>query len=172
MPGPDDLARHDWLLLLIACDAAPGGLDGNYVHTGMCAFSEEAPIADVARYPFRPGLVGPISEQICADMDWLEQTGYIERVRVRGWAGPRIHTTPAGFERAEELLVIARRRQARAVGLLLALKREMLSMGMTVWMAWVCRRYPHYAERAIFNWRTYERPPTECDDDPARPSQR
>lgn len=172
MPGSDDLARHEWLLLLIAYDAAPGGLDGNYVHTGMCAFSEEAPIADVERYSFRPGLVGPIGDEIDGDIDLLETEDLVERVRVRGWAGPRICSTAAGRRRAEELLAIARSRQASAAHLMLDVKREMLSMGMTVWMALVCRRHPQYADRVIFNWRGYERPPGRgWDDDPGRASQ-
>ncbi|MDW5592719.1 hypothetical protein VSS74_00120 [Conexibacter stalactiti] len=171
--SPGDLARRDWLLLLIAHDADPGGLDGNYVHTAMCVFSEEAPISAAERYPFRPGLSGPTSEQIYEDMDWLEEIGHVERIRVRGWAGPRICVTPAGRERAAELLALATSRQPSAAGLLLNVKQEMLSMGMTVWMALVCRRHPQYAGRAIFNWRGYERPPgREWDDDSARPAKR
>ena len=144
------MTARDWLLVLIALDGAPGGLDPVRLQKGMFLLAREGGIPPGERYPFRPYNYGPMSPRLYRDLDGLVRRGLVEPRPVPGYAWSRFAATPRGAERAERLRAAA---DPHVVGRLRALKRSIAALGFAELLETVYERHPEYATRSVFRRR-------------------
>src|SRR5947208_2247434 len=98
------MAPADWLLLFVAYDGAPEGLDPVRVQKGLFLFAEETGLSSAEKYGFEPYDYGPMSKQIYKDLDRLVGEGLLEASPVKGQTWYRYKATYRGIETAHKLL--------------------------------------------------------------------
>lgn len=147
--------RKDWLMLLIAFEGAPRGLDPVRLQKGMFLFSMEAQdVPQEQRYVFRPYNYGPMSQEVYADVDELVRDGLIEETAVEGQSWSRYRATDRGVSRGRRLLAQASGTHARALDHLFELKQSVASRTFAALLEDVYDRYPEYAAKSIFQRRS------------------
>jgi uncharacterized protein YwgA len=147
------MTRRDWLLLFIAFEGAPRGLDPVRLQKGMFLFAQETSVPAVEKYSFRPYNYGPMSRAIYDDLDALLGEGVIEQALVEGQSWSRYRATDAGVRRGHELLDRARVEQPDAVGHLFETKQSVAAMTFDALLGDVYERYPEYASQSLFRRR-------------------
>jgi uncharacterized protein YwgA len=139
---------RDRLLLFVALDGAPDGLDPIRLQKGMFLFSQDPVSTEDEKYQFVPYNYGPMSARIYNDLELLEADGLVESVAVKGQSWARYSATKEGLIRARELLAlepsesVARR--------LHAIKKDVASKSFSAVLEDVYDRYPEYAINSVF----------------------
>jgi hypothetical protein len=146
------MRRRDWLLLLLALDGAPDGLDPVRLQKGMFLLAQEGGIPQRERYWFVPYNYGPMSSRLYGDVDALVRAGLAERARVPGYAWTRVRVTDAGRREAATLAARARREpgSAEALRRLAGIKARIVALGFGELLESIYARYPWVAVRSVF----------------------
>lgn len=142
---------RDRLLLFIALDGAPSGLDPVRLQKGMFLFSQEAARSKDEQYDFIPYNFGPMSIQIYRDLDDLVSEGLVEAVPVQGQSWSRYVATPAGLEQGRELL--AKKETVTAARQLHGIKQDVAGKTFSEVLEDVYDRYPDFATKSVFQRR-------------------
>ncbi|HUA74016.1 MAG TPA: hypothetical protein VL988_04590 [Solirubrobacteraceae bacterium] len=150
--GGQPIDRADWLALFVASDGAPGGLDPVRLQQGLFLFSRCPGTPTRSKYVFEPGIYGPSSDELDADLDRLAAGGQCELVPVRGASWSLYKPTDAAFDYAgrtlrqaedEDLLDVARE--------LSRLKRYVSSVGFGELLERVYTEHPEFAVNSVFH---------------------
>ena len=146
------MKARDWLLLLIAADGAPDGLDPVRLQKGMFLLAREARLPPRQRYWFVPYNYGPMSPAIYGDVEALVEGGLVARVPAPGYHWERVAVTDLGRERAQE---VKRDRSATPARLAVVgeVKREVTELDFSALLRRIYRRYPQFAARSVFDRR-------------------
>jgi uncharacterized protein YwgA len=147
------MTRRDWLMLFIAFEGAPRGLDPVRLQKGMFLFRQESDVPADQKYEFRPYNYGPMSRGIYDDLDRLVSDGLAETTPVEGQSWSRYRSTERGVERARKLLDEAMAEHPRAARYLFDTKQSVASMTFDGLLEDVYERYPEYATRSLFRAR-------------------
>lgn len=139
---------RDRLLLFIALEGAPSGLDPIRIQKGMFLFAHEGAPSDDEKYDFVPYNYGPMSKDIYKDLDQLQGEELIRTVPVEGQSWTRYIVTTAGVAKARDLL--ADERSEVAARQLLAIKRAVATKTFSELLDDVYERFPEYAANSIF----------------------
>lgn len=143
--------RDDWLLLLVACEGAPGGLDPVRLQQGMFLFSRRPDLPPRSKYVFEPGIYGPVSDDVYGDLDRLADDGQFELVPVRGAHWSLYKPIDATFERAKRILrQVEDEDLADAARELFELKRYVSSVGFGDLLERVYGEHPQFAVNSVF----------------------
>src|SRR5918997_4851797 len=118
----------DWLLLLVALDAPPGGLEPVRVQKALFLLAREGGLPRAERYWFVPYNYGPMSPRIYRDVDALVRRGLLERVPVPGYSWGRVRATEQGRERARRLAAAATEREQSALRALARIRALVTSL--------------------------------------------
>jgi uncharacterized protein len=153
------VTRRDWLLLFIAYEGAPSGLDPVRLQKGMFLFAQEADVPEGEKYAFRAYNYGPMSRDIYDDLDQLVAAGVVEEVPVEGQSWSRYRPTAGGVRRGEELLGEAKNLRADAAQQLYDTKHSVASMTFNALLEDVYERYPEYATESLFRPRAWTHEP-------------
>ena len=139
---------RDRLLLFIALDGAPRGLDPIRLQKGMFLFamSDEAEADDA--YRFVPYSYGPMSAQIYRDLEALLEKGLIEAEPVEGQSWARYSASEEGLISARDLL--RRESSQTAAQRLYEIKVEVSSHTYQEVLNDVYDRYPEFASKSVF----------------------
>src|ERR1700704_1632927 len=70
-PARSLIARSEWLILFTAFEGVPDGLDPVRLQQGLFLFSRCPGVPPRSKYVFRPGIYGPISDDLYDDLDRL-----------------------------------------------------------------------------------------------------
>jgi uncharacterized protein YwgA len=142
------MQARDRLLLLVALDGAPRGLDPVRLQKGMFLDAQEGDVREGERYTFVPYNYGPMSAQIYSDLDDLLAEGLVEEVPVQGQSWSRYVATKKGLEVGQELLD---KESSRDVGeQLYRIKKEVASKTFKALLEDVYERYPDFASKSVF----------------------
>lgn len=147
LPLPTVKARER-LLLFVALDGAPEGLDPIRLQKGMFLFAQDEVSQEDERYQFVPYNYGPMSTQIYKDLERLEDEGHVEAISVEGQSWARYVATERGLLQARDLL--GREPSEEVARRLHAIKREVASKTFSALLDDVYDRYPAYAAKSIF----------------------
>ncbi|MGN6815370.1 MAG: hypothetical protein ACTHK3_04715, partial [Solirubrobacterales bacterium] len=142
------MQARDRLLLFVALDGAPQGLDPVRLQKGMFLDAQESDAADSEKYTFVPYSYGPMSRQIYSDLEQLVSAGLIAEKPVEGQAWSRYVPTEKGLEAGRELL--ARDASRKVAKDLHRIKKEVASKTFRALLEDVYERYPDYASKSIF----------------------
>lgn len=140
----------DWLLLLVALDAPPGGLEPVRVQKALFLLAREGGLPRSERYWFVPYNYGPMSPRIYRDVDALVRRGLVERRAVPGYRWGRVRATEAGRVRAERLAASAGERERRSLEALRRIRALVTSLSFADLLATIYERHPEYAVRSVF----------------------
>jgi uncharacterized protein YwgA len=143
----------DWLLLLVALDAPPAGLEPVRVQKALFLLAREGGIPRRERYWFVPYNYGPMSPRIYRDVEALARRGLLELVPVSGYAWGRVRATEAGRRRAEEIVAQAGARERRGLAALSRIRTLVTSLGFADLLETIYDRHPEYAVRSVFRRR-------------------
>lgn len=136
------------LLLFVALDGAPDGLDPVRLQKGMFLFAKDEAVDEDEKYQFVPYNYGPMSAQIYKDLEYLESKGLVEATPVEGQSWARYIATEDGLIQARDLL---KREPSEAPARRLhAIKQEVASKTFSAILDDVYDRYPEYAAKSIF----------------------
>jgi len=139
------MTRRDWLLLLVALDGDPEGLDPIRIQKGLFLLAQEGGLPVAERYWFVAYNYGPMSARVYRDVELLVRRGQLERRAVDGQSWRRVRATRQGHERASRL---------RPPGAALARLREIRGLidglDFTRLLVTIYERYPTYAARSVF----------------------
>jgi uncharacterized protein YwgA len=139
---------RDRLLLFIALDGAPQGLDPIRLQKGMFLFAmDDASGADEA-YDFVPYDYGPMSTQIYRDLDSLTENGLIAATPVEGQTWSRYSATEDGLVAARDLL--GQEPSQEIARLLYKIKTDVSSHTYQQVLEDVYERYPEFASKSVF----------------------
>ena len=142
------MQARDRLLLLVALDGAPRGLDPVRLQKGMFLDAQESDAQEGEKYTFVPYNYGPMSAQIYSDLDDLLAEGLVEGVPVEGQSWSRYVATKKGLDVGQELLD---RDSSRDVGeQLYKIKKEVASKTFKALLEDVYERYPDFASKSVF----------------------
>ena len=144
------MTRRDWLLLFVAFEGAPRGLDPVRLQKGMFLFSQETDVPARQKYTFVAYNYGPMSSDIYGDIDELVANGLVEPVPVEGQSWMRYKPTKAGVERGGELLTDAKTKHADAARHMFETKQSVASMTFNALLEDVYERYPEFATESLF----------------------
>jgi hypothetical protein len=139
---------RDRLLLFIALDGAPSGLDPIRLQKGMFLFAMEDESNPDEVYEFVPYHYGPMSTQIYRDLDHLVDRDLIEAMPVKGQSWARYSATEDGLIAARDLLhqepsqAVARR--------LYEIKVDVSSHTYQEVLEDVYARFPKFASKSVF----------------------
>ncbi len=147
------MTRRDWLVLLIAFEGAPRGLDPIRLQKAMFLFAQETDVPEDQKYEFRAYNYGPMSRGVYEDIDDLVEAGLVEKLPVVGQSWSRYNPTPEGVARGHELLERALAEHSAAAGALYDLKQSVASMTFNALLEDVYERYPDYATESLFRPR-------------------
>src|ERR1700753_1416143 len=100
----DPVTARDRLLLFIALDGAPRGLDPIRLQKGMFLFAMDEASKPSESYRFVPYNYGPMSVQIYRDLELLSESGMVESNPVEGQSWSRYTATEDGLVAAQKLL--------------------------------------------------------------------
>jgi len=146
--------RRDWLLLFIAFEGAPQGLDPVRLQKGMFLFRQEADdVPDVQTYAFRPYNYGPMSTGIYEDLDSLVAEGFVKTTEVEGQSWSLYKPTGRGITRSQQLLATALQEHREAANHLYTIKQIVAEMTFRALLEDVYDRYPDYAAKSVFRRR-------------------
>jgi uncharacterized protein len=139
---------RDRLLMFIALDGAPQGLDPIRVQKGMFLFAMDEASNPDETYDFVPYDYGPMSAQIYRDLESLAEDGLIAASPVEGQTWSR-------YSAAEEGLVTARALMEQepaqaAARLLYEIKADVSSHTYQQVLEDVYDRYPKFASKSVF----------------------
>ena len=140
--------QRERLLLFLALDGAPEGLDPIRIQKGMFLFAQEGVSTGEDRYQFVPYNYGPMSTQIYKDLERMEDEGLVEAIPVQGQSWARYIATESGLVKARELL--KREPSEEAERRLHAIKQDVSSKTFSALLDDVYDRYPEYAAKSIF----------------------
>ncbi len=139
---------HQRLLLFIALDGAPRGLDPIRLQKGMFLFAMDEGSNPSEVYDFVPYNYGPMSVQIYRDLESLAEQGLVEAKEVKGQSWSRYTATEAGLVAARELL--RKEPSEEAARLLYAIKADVSSHSYKEVLEDVYDRFPEYASKSVF----------------------
>lgn len=142
------MQARDRLLLFVALDGAPRGLDPVRLQKGMFLDAKEGAVSEGDRYSFVPYNYGPMSAQIYSDLDDLVSEDLVKEVPVRGQSWSRYVATDKGFQVGRELL--SRQPSDQIAQHLYRIKKEVASKTFKALLEDVYERYPEYAEKSVF----------------------
>jgi hypothetical protein len=151
------LTKRDWLLILLAYQGAPDGLDPVRVQQALFLFAETGDALHAARYSFVPGPYGPMSDCVYRDLDRLVEDGL---VLTSGEPPRRWHiyaATAEGRTLAGSLLTHLRRGDRDSARILFDIKQQVVSSSFAELLERVRTGYPEAAEVSVFAPR---RPPS------------
>lgn len=144
------MRARDWLLLLVASDAAPGGLDPVRLQKGLFLLAEEAALPRRERYRFIPYNYGPMSRGLYRGLRDLVRAGLVERRAAPGLGWGRYRVTLAGAARAGELAAALGPRGRARLQRLHEIKARIAAQSFGALLTDVYERYPQYATRSVF----------------------
>jgi uncharacterized protein YwgA len=139
---------RDRLLLFIALDGAPEGLDPIRLQKGMFLFAEDEATRPDEAYDFVPYDYGPMSTQIYRDLDFLAEGGLIAATPVEGQTWSRYSATEKGLTAAKEML--GEEPSQTAARLLYEIKTDVSSRTYQQVLEDVYDRYPEFASKSVF----------------------
>ncbi len=140
----------DWLLVLLALDPPPGGLEPVRVQKALFLLAREGGLPRSERYWFVPYNYGPMSPRIYRDVDVLVRRGLVERLPVPGYAWGRVRATETGRERARALVAAADERERRSLEALRRIRTLVTSLSFADLLATIYERHPEFAVRSVF----------------------
>jgi uncharacterized protein YwgA len=142
------MSPRDRLLLFIALDGAPRGLDPIRLQKGMFLFamSDESEADD--SYRFVPYSYGPMSSQIYRDLEVLLEEGLIEAEPVEGQSWSRYSATESGLISARDQL--RNEPSQTAAQRLYEIKVDVSSHTYQEVLNDVYDRYPEFASKSVF----------------------
>jgi hypothetical protein len=140
----------DWLLLLIASDGAPRGLDPVRIQKGMFLLAREGAAPAAQSYEFEPYNYGPMSRGVYRDVARLLAAGLVERRPVPGYGWAIYVPTDAGGERASGLAARAGAEAPATLSALAEIKRTITGVSFAALLESIYARYPEYAARSVF----------------------
>lgn len=146
LSGP--MRARDRLLLFVALDGAPEGLDPVRLQKGMFLFAQDPSVSSDETYEFVPYNYGPMSSQIYKDLETLIEDGLIEAVPVSGQSWARYLPTEKGLLQARKLL--RDEPSQRGARCLHAIKQDVASKTFSAVLEDVYDRYPEYATNSVF----------------------
>ncbi len=139
------MKARDRLLLFVALDGAPSGLDPVRLQKGMFLDAQEG---DGEGYSFIPYNYGPMSAQIYSDLEDLVSEKLVEEVPVKGQSWSRYVATDKGLQHGRELL--GHEPSDRTAQHLYAIKKDVVSKPFKALLEDVYERYPEFAEKSVF----------------------
>jgi uncharacterized protein YwgA len=142
------MQAQDRLLLFVALDGAPRGLDPVRLQKGMFLDAYEPDAPKLGTYSFVPYNYGPMSAQIYTDLDDLVRVGMIEAVAVKGQSWSRYVATDKGLQAGKRLL--GSQISPRDAQRLYRIKKEVASKTFKALLEDVYDRYPEFAEKSVF----------------------
>ncbi|HEY3435362.1 MAG TPA: hypothetical protein VGK41_06890 [Solirubrobacterales bacterium] len=142
------MRARDRLLLLVALDGAPQGLDPVRLQKGMFLDAQENGAAAGEKYTFVPYNYGPMSAQIYSDLERLVAEGLVAENPVEGQSWSRYVPTEKGLEVGRELL--AQEVSGEVAKGLHQIKKEVASKTFKALLEDVYERYPAYASESVF----------------------
>jgi hypothetical protein len=151
-PARRTIARSDWLILLVAFEGAPDGLDPVRLQQGLFLFSRCPGVSPRSKYVFEPDVYGAISDELYEDLDRLVYERLLELVPVKGAHWSLYKPIDATFERAKRIL-----RQAEADDLvgatrqLAEIKQYVSSVGFGELLERVYTEHPEFAANSVFH---------------------
>jgi uncharacterized protein YwgA len=142
------MTPRDRLLLFIALDGAPRGLDPVRLQKGMFLDAEESGAPRSQTYSFVPYNYGPMSAQIYDDLGELTRAGMIEAVPVKGQSWSRYVATEKGLTAGRRLMggSISQEDSRR----LHQIKKSVASKSFKALLEDVYERYPDFAVNSVF----------------------
>lgn len=144
------MRARDWLLLLIAADGAPGGLDPVRLQKGLFLLGEETGLPQRERYRFVPYNYGPMSRGLYRGLRDLVRGGLVERHPAPGLRWGRYAITPAGAAEARGLEVLLGARARARLARLREIKAQIAAQSFAALLTDVYERYPDFATRSVF----------------------
>lgn len=145
---PAFMQPRDRLLLFIALDGAPQGLDPIRLQKGMFLFAMDDASGSEEIYDFVPYDYGPMSTQIYQDLDSLIESGLIAATPVEGQTWSRYSATEEGLVVARDLL--GRERSQTLARRLYEIKNDVSSHTYQQVLEDVYDRYPEFASKSVF----------------------
>lgn len=142
------MKARERLLLFLALDGAPDGLDPIRIQKGMFLFAQDEAAKAEESYRFVPYNYGPMSKRIYKDLELLESNGHIEAIPVEGQSWARYVATEDGLTEARKLL--SQEPSEAPARRLHEIKQEVASKTFSAILDDVYDRYPEYAEKSIF----------------------
>jgi len=139
---------RDRLLLFIALDGAPRGLDPIRLQKGMFLFAMEEESNSDEIYEFVPYHYGPMSTQIYRDLEQLVDRGLVEAVPVKGQSWARYSATEEGLLAARDLL--GEEPAQTAARRLHEIKVDVSSHTYQEVLEDVYDRFPKFASKSVF----------------------
>jgi uncharacterized protein YwgA len=139
---------RDRLLLLVALDGAPQGLDPVRLQKGMFLDAKESGAGAEEKYTFVPYNYGPMSAQIYSDLEQLVAEGLVAENPVEGQSWSRYVPSEKGLEAGRDLL--AREDSSEVAKNLHRIKKEVASKSFRALLEDVYERYPAYASKSVF----------------------
>ena len=103
LPACPTIARSEWLILFTAFEGVPDGLDPVRLQQGLFLFSRCPGVPPRSKYVFKPGVYGPISDELYDDLDRLASERLLEPVPVKGAHWSLYKPIDATFERARRI---------------------------------------------------------------------
>jgi len=142
------MKARDRLLLFVALDGAPQGLDPVRLQKGMFLDAQESGGGAGEKYAFVPYNYGPMSAQIYSDLEDLVSEGLIAEKPVEGQSWSRYVPTEKGLEAGRELL--GRDDSAAVAKVLHRIKKEVAGKTFKALLEDVYERYPAFASKSVF----------------------
>jgi uncharacterized protein len=139
---------RDRLLLFIALDGGPQGLDPIRLQKGMFLFAMDEASSPDEVYDFVPYDYGPMSAQIYRDLDRLSEQGMIEAAPVEGQTWSRFSATEQGLIAARDLL--AEEPSQEAAQRLYEIKVDVSTRTYQQVIEDVYDRFPEFASKSVF----------------------
>jgi DNA-binding PadR family transcriptional regulator len=136
------------LLLFIALDGAPLGLDPIRLQKGMFLFAMDDGTDPTEAYEFVPYNYGPMSAQIYRDLERLSKDDLVEAVTVEGQSWARYSATEQGLIAARDLL--EQEPSQTAAQRLYEIKVDVASHSFEEVLEDVYDRYPEFASKSVF----------------------
>lgn len=142
------MQARDRLLLFVALNGAPQGLDPVRLQKGMFLDAQENGTRADEKYAFIPYNYGPMSAQIYSDLEQLVSEGLVAEKPVEGQSWSRYAPTEKGLKAGRKLL---NREGSGAVAKdLHRIKKEVASKTFKALLEDVYERYPAYASKSVF----------------------
>lgn len=142
------MKARERLLLFLALDGAPDGLDPIRLQKGMFLFARDPSSKDDEKYQFVPYNYGPMSAQIYKDLESFKESGLVKEIPIEGQSWARYVATEEGLTQARDLL--AAESSEEAARRLHTIKHEVASKTFSALLDDVYDRYPEYAAKSIF----------------------
>jgi hypothetical protein len=144
------MRARDWLLLLIAAEGAPGGLDPVRLQKGLFLLTQEAGLPRRERYRFIPYNYGPMSRGLYRGLRDLVGAGLVERRFAPGLPWGRYDATGAGATAARALEAGMGPRALARLARLREIKAQIAGQSFAALLTDVYERYPDFATRSVF----------------------